>query len=281
MARLTLLLVDNKLWNDDVSRVTSGLIAMQVRGNWGTTVANAWGALATEKFAATFESQPVIGETEATLNAMKQVLDWAKNPSGGNLDLAWPPAQSDLHLAQSGSGNPWAIIQANAAVPIMRPVSSGYTIAKTLTPVDSSHSGGWRQGDLVRVHLKIDAQSDMTWVVVDDPIPAGASHLGTGLQRDSQIATSGEQTSNALLMESRGGLTAAFDSDLFWPDFVERPFDAYRAYYQYIPKGSFEVEYTIRLNQAGQFQMPATRVEALYEPEMFGEIPNARFDVAP
>jgi hypothetical protein len=27
--------------------------------------------------------------------------------------------------------------------------------------------------------------------------------------------------------------------------------------------------------------MPATRVEALYEPEMFGEIPNARFDVAP
>ncbi|HLX38800.1 MAG TPA: hypothetical protein VKR29_13405, partial [Candidatus Binataceae bacterium] len=98
---------------------------------------------------------------------------------------------------------------------------------------------------------------------------------------DSQIATSGEQTSDALLMSSRGGLTAVFNSDLYWPDFVERPFDAYRAYYQYIPKGGFEVEYTIRVNQAGQFQMPATRVEALYEPEMFGEIPNARFDVAP
>jgi uncharacterized protein YfaS (alpha-2-macroglobulin family) len=41
------------------------------------------------------------------------------------------------------------------------------------------------------------------------------------------------------------------------------------------------VEYTIRLNQAGVFQMPTTRVEALYEPEMMGELPNAPFVVAP
>ena len=115
------------------------------------------------------------------------------------------------------------------------------------------------------MHLKIEAQTDMTWVVVNDPLPAGASHLGTGLRRDSQIATG----------ERKPRCNA---NDLYWPDFVERPFDAFRAYYQYIPKGTFEVEYTIRLNQAGVFQMPATRVEALYEPEMFGELPNAPFD---
>jgi len=281
MARLTLLLLDNKLWNDDISRVTSGMFGMQIRGKWETTVANAWGTLATEKFAAAFESQPVTGQTTATLNAAKQVLAWQQNPGGGQLDLAWPAAQSDLHLEHSGTGDPWAIIQANAAVPTTQPISSGYTITKTITPVEASHTGGWQRGDLIRVHLKIDAQSDMTWVVVNDPIPAGASHLGTGLQRDSQIAASGEQRSTeALLMNTRGGPTLAFESDLFWPDFIEQPFDAYRAYYHYIPKGSFEVEYTIRVNQAGQFQMPSTRVEALYEPEMLGEIPNARFDVA-
>jgi uncharacterized protein YfaS (alpha-2-macroglobulin family) len=279
MARLTLLLVQNKLWNDDVARVTAGMIAMQIRGNWGTTVANAWGTLATEKFVAAFESQSVTGETAATLNAAKQVLAWQKNPRGGKLDLAWPAAQSDLHLEHSGTGNPWVIIQANAAVPVTQPISSGYTITKTVAPVEASHIGGWRRGDLIRVHLKIDAQSDMTWVVVNDPIPAGASHLGTGLQRDSQIAVSSEQTSDALVMSSRGGPTAVFENDFFWPDFVERPLDAYRAYFHYIPKGSFEVEYTIRVNQVGQFQMPSTRVEALYEPEMFGEISNSRFDV--
>jgi len=39
------------------------------------------------------------------------------------------------------------------------------------------------------------------------------------------------------------------------------------------------VEYTIRLNQSGAFELPETRVEALYSPEMFGEIPNVRFEV--
>jgi alpha-2-macroglobulin len=116
------------------------------------------------------------------------------------------------------------------------------------------------------VHLKIEAQTDMTWVVVNDPIPAGASHLGTGLSRDSAIATSGENTSA---------------ENFVWPIYSERAFDAFRAYYDYVPKGTFEIEYTIRLNQSGTFKLPATRVDALYEPEMFGELPNSPFEVAP
>ncbi len=106
----------------------------------------------------------------------------------------------------------------------------------------------------------------MTWVVVNDPIPAGASQLGGALNRQSQIATSGEKP---------------FYEQEVWPAFVERGMDSYRAYYEYVPKGTFELEYTIRLNQAGSFAMPTTRVEALYEPEMFGEAPNPRFEVAP
>ncbi len=30
------------------------------------------------------------------------------------------------------------------------------------------------------------------------------------------------------------------------------------------------MEYTLRLNQSGTFQLPPTRVEALYAPEMYG-----------
>jgi hypothetical protein len=41
------------------------------------------------------------------------------------------------------------------------------------------------------------------------------------------------------------------------------------------------VEYTLRLNQPGVFGLPPTRVEALYAPEMFGEIPNESIEVVP
>jgi uncharacterized protein YfaS (alpha-2-macroglobulin family) len=66
-----------------------------------------------------------------------------------------------------------------------------------------------------------------------------------------------------------------------WPAYEERSFEAFRAYYRYVPKGTWVLEYTIRLNQSGSFRLPPTRVESLYFPEMFGEIPNRIFKVLP
>src|SRR4030095_6092601 len=117
-------------------------------------------------------------------------------------------------------------------------------------------------GDTLRVRLEVDAQSDMTWVGLDDTLAAGAAHLGTGLGGGSQIA-------------------AGAADELLSPAFVERRFDAYRAYYDFLGKGLVVAEYAIRLNQSGRFALPPTRVEALYAPEMFGEIPNAVMEVQP
>jgi uncharacterized protein YfaS (alpha-2-macroglobulin family) len=35
----------------------------------------------------------------------------------------------------------------------------------------------------------------------------------------------------------------------------------------------------VRLNNAGDFALPATRVEAMYAPEVFGEVPGGRITV--
>ncbi len=264
MVRLELMLLDANLWHDEAPLIMRGALSMQQRGSWQSTITNAWGTLAVEKFAKAFEAIPVGGTTAAALAGATQQLDWTRDPRGGSLQFAWPSAQANLDVTHSGAGNPWAQIRTSAAIPLRAPFSSGYTITKTLAPVESTHTGAWKQGDLVRVHLKIEAQTDMTWVVVDDPIPAGASQLGTGLGHDSQIATANENANN---------------QSFVWPAFVERGFEGFRAYYDYVPKGSFEIEYTIRLNQAGTFQMPPTHVEALYEPVMLGELPNAPFTV--
>ena len=266
MVRLALLLLDNKLWHDDVPLVMRGALALQTHGAWTETITNAWGTLATQKFAREFESTPVSGITIASLQTASQKLDWTHDPNGRSLAFDWPSAEADLKIDHSGAGNPWVEVRALAAIPLTQPFSSGYRITRTLAPVEGGHANRWKRGDLVRVHLKIEAQTDMTWVVVNDPIPAGASHLGTGLGRDSEIATSGEK----------------IDAGNFvYPVFSERAFDAFRAYYEYVPKGAFEIEYTIRLNQSGTFKLPPTHVEALYEPEMLGDLPNLPFEVAP
>jgi alpha-2-macroglobulin len=249
---------------DDMGRLVRGVLARQKRGAWDLTVANAWGVLAVEKFSRAFERVPVTGVSAAGLPGATRQLDWTASPKGGALAFPWPAGREDVVVEHAGTGQPWVTIAARAAIPLAAPLAAGYRITKQVTALEPREAGRWSRGDLVRVHLEIEAQTDMTWVVVHDPIPAGASHLGTGLGRDSGLATQGER------WQGRA-----------WIAFEERGFEAFRAYFAFVPKGTFTVEYTIRLNQSGRLALPATRVEALYSPDLFGELPNAPIEVAP
>ena len=262
--RLMLLLLEQHLWQEDLPRLLNGTLARQQRGTWDLTVANAWGALAVEKFSQTFENVPVGGTTTVALDSAVREVTWASTPKGDTVTFPWPGTGTTLTVDHAGAGHPWVTLEATAAIPLKAPFASGYRLTKSLIPVDASAPGRFTRGDIVRVRLEIEADRDMTWVVVNDPIPAGASHLGTGLGTDSHLAVQGE----AHQAHSR----AAFE---------ERAFDGFRAYYEFVPKGSLTVEYTVRLNQSGRFNLPPTRVEALYAPEMFGELPNDVIEVRP
>jgi len=259
--RLILHLVEFNLWHDDVAKLMRGALGRQQRGHWSTTLANAWGALALTRFAAAYEATPVSGLTAVGLGGDSRSLDWANAPLPPQT-LPWPPSQTALTIAHQGTGAPWVTVASRAAIPLTAPLSSGYRITKRVTPLEPRAADHLSRGDRLRVHLDVDADADMTWVAVDDPIPAGASHLGSGLGRDSTI---GNDT----------------PGDTAYADYVERRFDAYRAYFAFLPKGRSSLEYVVRLNQPGRFALPPTRVEALYAPEMFGEIPNPAVEVLP
>jgi uncharacterized protein YfaS (alpha-2-macroglobulin family) len=153
-----------------------------------------------------------------------------------------------------------------AAIALKSPFSAGYQISKTIAPVEQANkalpAGSYTRGDVLRITLEVNASADMSWAVITDPVPAGATILGSGLGRDSEIATRTEKR-----------------DDAGWPAFEERSFESFRSYYQFLPKGVARMEYTIRLNNVGEFSLPPSRVEAMYAPEMFGETPNARIRV--
>jgi uncharacterized protein YfaS (alpha-2-macroglobulin family) len=260
--RLLLSKLDHPEWKEDIPRLVRGALGRQKYGRWDTTVANAWGRLAMEKFSNLFENIPVTGRSTAVLAEQTKDADWQTDPEGTVISFPWPESAASLDLKMDGTGKPWATIQSLAAVPLKEPLSSGFKIIRTVTPVSQKTEGIWTAGDIMRVRLELESQSDMTWVVVNDPVPSGASILGTGLGRDSAIMTRGEE---------REGWV--------WPSFEERSFEAYREYYRFVPKGSWVTEYTLRLNNPGLFQLPPTRVEALYAPEMFGELPIPNIEV--
>ena len=261
MVKAILALLPADDWREDIPRMATGALGRMRRGHWDTTVANAWGVLAMEKFSQKFEAAPVTGSITAGIKKNTMTVNWRKTPDGRELQFNWPRGKETLSIAQKGTGAPWAVIRSIAAIPLKEPFSSGYKIKKTVTPVEQKVKGKWGRGDILRVNLDMESQSDMTWVVVSDPIPAGASILRANMG-GSSLLTAGERS---------GGWA--------WVAFTERSFEAFRNYYEYVPKGKWSIEYTIRLNNEGTFHLPATRVEALYAPEMFGEIPNQDVEV--
>jgi uncharacterized protein YfaS (alpha-2-macroglobulin family) len=267
-ARLLLAVLDDPAWESDKARLASGLMGRLKNGAWLTTTANFWGGLALEKFSAKYETAAVSGRTSASLGAKSASVDWTKAERNKSMFLPWgnPSTAESLKLSHQGSGKPWLTLQSLAAVRLKDPVNAGYQIEKTMTAIEQANtqlpSGSYTRGDVIRVTLKIKSNTDMSWVAVTDPVPAGATILGGGLGRDSEILTQGEKK------EGVG-----------WPVFEERSFESFIAYYDYLPKGVTKLEYTLRLNNVGEFSLPASRVEAMYAPEMYGAIPNPRMKV--
>ncbi|MGZ3730408.1 MAG: alpha-2-macroglobulin family protein [Bdellovibrionota bacterium] len=250
-------------WNTDIGRLVRGTIGRMKGGHWDLTTANAWGVLAMERFSQRHEKDPVSGKTDASLGGKTETAKWDAEKEPAAMAFPWPKAKSDLVVTHNGSGKPWALLEARAAVRLAEPIFKGYQLKRTVTPVDQRVKGRWSKGDVYRVTLDFQAPADMTWVVVSDPIPAGATVLGSGLGNDSSALTKGEKHKD-------------------WNSGIEeRSFSGFRSYYEWLPRGSHQLEYTVRLNGAGTFQMPNSRVEAMYAPEMYAETPNDAVTVAP
>ncbi len=277
VSRLMIATMDQPAWKEDQPRLLRGLLMRQAEGHWSTTIANMWGGFALKRFSETFERDPVMGRTTVTLGAQQQALDWSsKEPAPVRVD--WPAKPDVLRLAQEGSGKPWITVQSRARIVLKQPLSTGFKVEKSIEPLQQKVKGQWSVGDVVRVRLKLEAQSDVGWVALDDPIPAGSTLLGRALGRDSSTAASQPDTGSG---EYEGGYEGDYESGWSWPTYAEFGADSYRAYFERIYKGGGEISYTLRLNQSGDFRLPPTRVEAMYAPEMFGMTPNANWAVKP
>lgn len=279
-ARLILAVRQLPAWREDLPRLVMGALGRQRQGAWLTTTANAWGALAVRRFTEQGERAAVQGRTTAALVDAEATQVWSAAPAGRVLTLPWPPAQpgsfvdDSLRLRHDGPGRPWATVQVLSAMPLKAPVQAGYSVRRTVSVVDAPGAAATSQaslakgaafprGTVLRVRLEWVAQTDMAWVAITDPIPGGATLLGSGLGRDARLATAGERQEGT------------------WPSHIERGQDAWRAYHEFLPKGRHAVEYTVRLNNPGRFKLPPTRIEAMYAPDVFGEAPQPDVEVSP
>lgn len=245
-------------WEQDAPRMMIGVALRQARGRWDTTPANAWGVIATRRFA---EAHPGAAAGVTTLRFGGQTYT-QRLGEAAPVRMPLPEGTGALLMSHSAQPAPWAQVSVRAAVPLTAPAFAGYKVSREVQFLERQRPGQISRGDVLKVRITIDAPVDRTWVVVSDPIPAGASIVsGTGGQ-------------SALFAAQASGGTG-------WPAYVERGFDSWRAYFDWLPRGRTTVEYAVRINTDGRFQLPPTHVEAMYSPEIRASLPNAVLVVAP
>ena len=249
-----------KGWEDDAGKLMVGVAQRQRKGHWDTTPANAWGAVTVRRFAELYPASAITGVTNISLAGNSASQSWplpAETPSPLRIALN----AATMSLQHQGTGAPWATVSVKAAVPLKEPLNAGYRIKRSVSLVKAANKDRLTRGDVIKVRIEVIAAAGRTWVVINDPVPPGATIVGN-LGGQSEM------------------LGAQAGGSNWQPSYVERSKDSWRGYYGWMPAGTHAVEYVVRLNGSGKFTLPPTRVEAMYSPAIRGQWPNAPVTVA-
>ncbi|MDM8519412.1 Ig-like domain-containing protein [Anaerolineales bacterium HSG6] len=123
-------------------------------------------------------------------------------------------------------------------------------------------------GDVIRVDLTIIAPNNMYYVVVEDPLPAGAEAIDTGLATTSLLAM------DPTLDRPGGGFEDGIIPYYYpwwqWYSRSEIRDEKVVLFADYLRKGTYEYSYTMRATLAGDYQVIPTLATEFYFPEVFG-----------
>ncbi|MES2055632.1 MAG: MG2 domain-containing protein [Pseudomonadota bacterium] len=267
-------------WQDDAPKMMVGVSLRQLRGHWDTTTANAWGTVAARKFGALYPASAITGPTTLSLGSSTITRSWPLAVDLRKASFPLPAATTPLKMAQAGPAGPWAMVSVSAAVPLKQPLFAGYKMTKKTETVQARTPGTLTRGDVVKVTITVEASAERNWVVVNDPIPAGATIVGN-LGGQSQILAGQAKAGDGENFTAVDGDGKVWDVQAgVQASYVERRRDSWRGYFAWVPRGSFTIVYLMRMNGAGHFSLPPTRVEAMYSPAIRAQLPNAPVTVA-
>jgi hypothetical protein len=121
-------------------------------------------------------------------------------------------------------------------------------------------------GDVVKVRLTIIAPHDLTYVVVEDPHPAGGEPIDPTL-----ATTSIADQEPTLYREAEREMRSEFYHWWWnWYSRTEMRDDKVVLFADYLPAGTYEYSYTFRATRPGEYHVIPTTAREFYFPEVFG-----------
>jgi len=143
------------------------------------------------------------------------------------------------------------------------------------TPGRCEEVDGAQVGDVVQVRLTVIAPHDLYYVVVEDPLPAGAEAIDTGLATTSELAQE-----PGLMRETEE--QRWYDWYYWWWRWYSRSEmrdDKVVLFADYLAAGTYEYTYTFRATLPGEYRVIPTSAHEFYFPEVFGRADGRLFTI--
>lgn len=245
--------------------------------HWYNTQENVWCSKALGDYAARHESAALaldIGARLGDTDLGRARLDDRKAPPtvlSAPLEASDQVHRRDLRIDANGQGRAYFAAQMRYVEPdgAVQRRNAGFEIRRRY---ERREGADWvpmqapyrlKRGDLVRVTVDVSVPGTRYFVVVDDPVPGGIEPVNTQLA----TASTGDAVSD--------------DRNAYPYPFYHRElrFDAVRHYADALSAGSYQLQWTGQAVAEGDFAVAPPRVEAMYDPDVFGTDVGARLSV--
>ena len=268
------------------SLMARGLLASRDKGAWRSTQETAFALLALDAYQKAQE-KIVPSFTARFWQGDKQLFEGQfQGRSTQSLEKLVPTAQltnERLVFEKKGQGTLFyqaRLRYARKELPL-DVLDRGFFLSKTLRTVTPAELGAGvgpipersisnvPGGSLVLIDLVVVSPSPHSYVVLDDPLPAGLEAVDSGLATSAAWTGISGSNSDAWDPPSDDAVAHgdAFQSSEFRRELRD---DRVLFFVDHLPAGIFHYRYLARATTLGRFVLPPTRAEEMYAPEIFG-----------
>lgn len=271
--------------NEMIPNIVRWLMVARQADAWETTQETAWAVMAlTEWMVVTNELYPDY-TFDVSLNGERQALD-DNTATPDNVkatetlivevgELLAGEANRLVFSRSAGDGNMYytAHLRAFLPVPEVEALNRGIILSRQYSLLDDPDGApitSAEVGQPVQVSLTIIAPSNLHYVVIEDPIPAGAEAVNPNLTTTSQVGTQPRLNRERPLSQGWGW---------WWFSNIEMRDEKVVLYATYLPRGTYQFNYVIYPGLAGEYNVIPTTGQEFYFPEVYGRSDGMLFTI--
>jgi uncharacterized protein YfaS (alpha-2-macroglobulin family) len=277
--------------------VVRWLMAVREDGHWETTQATAWSLLSLVEYMRASGELKGDFSWELYLNGVETArgdVTKEKIDEGQKLEIEIGRLLVDQgnrlvverlapQAGQSGEGVLYYSASLKYYLPAeqVKALNRGIIVARQYSPSDDpgAYVDQAQVGDVIKVKLTIIAPTDLYYVVVEDPLPAGCEGVDVGLKTTSVVGEAPELENLSAKDQER--YYGWYGYGWWWFSTSEMRDEKVVLFAEYLPRGTYEYTYLMRAGVPGKFQVSPSIAYQMYFPETFGRSDGARFIVDP